>query len=202
MANLAVFASGTGTNFEAIAERFENSRHKVICLICNKKDTPVLGKAERCGIPAFFIDYNGKTREEAEKDALSILDSYKTDLVALAGFMKLLSPNFIDRYPGRIINIHPSLLPRYSGTDGIRKSYLSGDTELGITIHGVDYGLDTGPIIMQKSFNRSGDETPAEIEERIHELEHLYYPAALIDILDSINQIINNDGLDTAGGSI
>ena len=130
------------------------------------------------------------------------MDSCKADLIALAGFMKLLSPGFIDKYPGKIINIHPSLLPRHPGTDGIRQSYLSGDTELGVTIHRVDYGLDTGPVIMQKSFNRTGEESLSEIETKIHELEYQYYPAVLIDILDSINQIINNDGLDTAGGSI
>ena len=186
MAQLAVLASGNGSNFEAIAERLASGSHRISCLICDRKDAFAFKRAERYGIPSYYVSYKGRERAEAEREICSILDASGTDLIALAGFMRLLSPGLIDRYEGRIINIHPSLLPKYPGTHGIRDSYESGDTELGITIHRVDYGLDTGPVIVQKSFSRSGDESLEEIESRIHELEHQSYPAVLLEILDTV----------------
>ena len=189
MAKLAVLASGNGSNFEAIADKFDGSRHQIVCMICNKKDAFVFERAARFGIPSFFVDYNGKSREEAETEIIGLLETAGADLIALAGFMKLLSPVLVDRYDGRIINIHPSLLPKYPGTHGIQDSYDSDDSELGITIHRVDHGLDTGPVIVQKSFNRDKKETLPEIETEIHRLEHFWYPEVLLKILDSIDQI-------------
>jgi phosphoribosylglycinamide formyltransferase-1 len=102
--------------------------------------------------------------------------------------MRLLTPRLIDAYASRIINIHPSLLPKYPGAHGIADSYASGDRELGITIHRVDYGLDSGPIILQQSFIR-GAESLEEAEAHIHELEHLHYPQVMIRLLDAVNGI-------------
>ncbi|HAK46191.1 MAG TPA: phosphoribosylglycinamide formyltransferase [Spirochaeta sp.] len=186
MARLAVLASGSGSNFEAIAESFTRSTHEISCLICDRKDAFAFKRAEKYGITAHYVSYYKRERVEAEKEIASILEENRSDLIALAGFMHLLTHELIDRFPGRIINIHPSLLPEYPGTHGIQESFESGDTELGITIHRIDYGLDTGPVIMQKSFLRSGDETLDEIESQIHELEHQSYPAVLLEILDSI----------------
>jgi phosphoribosylglycinamide formyltransferase-1 len=185
MANMAVFASGSGSNFEALAENLRPSRHKIACLISDKKNSFALNRAERLGIPAHVVSYTGRSREAAEGDILRILDPYAIDYIALAGFMRLLTPRLIDAYPSRIINIHPALLPKYPGSHGIEDSYRSGDRELGITIHYVDYGLDSGPIILQESFTRSGEESIEEIGRRIHELEHKNYPKVMADLLDA-----------------
>ena len=163
---------------------FKDSRHQIVCLICDRKDAYVFKRAESFGIRSFHVGYSNRRREEAENEIADIIDGTGADLIALAGFMRLLSPQLVDRYPGKIINIHPSLLPKYPGTHGIRESWESDDSELGITIHRVDHGLDTGPVIVQKSFTRCGDETFSDIESEIHRLEHQSYPAVLLEILD------------------
>lgn len=187
MANLAVLASGNGSNFEAIAEKISESNHRISCMICDQKDAFVFERAHNLGIPAYHVSYAGRDRSLAEEEITAVLSSENAELVSLAGFMRLLTPSFIDRFQSRIINIHPSLLPKYPGIHGIEDGYRSNDKELGITIHRVDYGLDTGPIIMQKSIIRKGDEALEEIESRIHQLEHIWYPAVLLEILDSIS---------------
>lgn len=185
MARCAVFASGRGSNFRRITQVIQDSPHQVCCLICDKEKAPVLGLAGELSIPAHCFPYRGRTREEVEQDILSLLRKYNPDLVVLAGYMRLLSSSFLEAYPDNIINIHPSLLPQYPGTRGIEESYASGDRELGITIHYVDSGLDTGPVILQKSFERTGEESLEEIEERIHRLEHTYYPKVIMNLLNS-----------------
>jgi phosphoribosylglycinamide formyltransferase-1 len=185
VANLAVFASGSGTNFEAIAKAVSLTRHRLVCLIADRQDAFALKRAWKLGIPSHIVSYKGKSREAAEDEILSVLAPYKADYIALAGFMRLLTPRFINAYPSRIINIHPSLLPRYPGTRGIEESFRSGDRELGITIHYVDCGLDSGPVILQQSFTRGGAEGIEEIEGRIHELEHDWYPKVMIELLDA-----------------
>ena len=107
----------------------------------------------------------------------------------LTGFMKILSPYFLAMCGSRIINIHPSLLPKYPGTEGILDSFRSNDRELGVTIHYVDEGVDTGDIIGQEHFARSGDESLEEIEERIHGIEHRLYPEMILRILDKIDNV-------------
>ena len=185
MANLAVFASGGGSNFQAIAESLRATRHSTACLIADRKDAFALRRAETLRVPSHYVSYAGRSREETEDELIAVLAPYKIAYIALAGFMRLLTPRLIDAYPSRIINIHPALLPKYPGAHGIAESYASGDRELGISIHYVDYGLDSGPIILQKSFIRGGSESMAEIETRIHELEHLWYPLVLISLLDA-----------------
>lgn len=186
MAKLAVLASGSGSNFQAIAETLAGSSHKVVCMICDRRDAFVFKRAEKLGIPSFHVSYKDRDKAQVEKEISDILTKTRADLIALAGFMRLLSPELIDRFPGRIINIHPSLLPKYPGTHGIKEGFASGDSELGITIHRIDYGLDTGPVIVQKSFIRSSNESFDEVESKIHKLEHKHYPAVLQDILDNI----------------
>ncbi len=187
MANLAVFASGNGSNFQAIAETVGRTSHSVRCLICDRAGAFALERARALGIPAHVVSYSRRPRTESEEEILHIIEPYAIDLIALAGFMRLLTPRLIDRYPGRIINIHPALLPKYPGTRAIAESYDSQDTDLGITIHRVDYGMDTGPIIVQQSFRRVGGETMEEIEQRIHNLEHATYPRIVTELLDSID---------------
>lgn len=194
MAECAVLASGSGSNFEAVVRALSRGKHKVCCLVSDNDQAYAIVRAQYLGIPWHAVKY-GKDkkdsavdtdpRKQAEERILEILRPYNPKLIVLAGFMRLLTPFFIDHYPGRIINIHPSLLPKYPGTRGIEESFSSKDRELGITIHLVEYGTDTGPILTQKSFARESGDTLREIEERIHGLEHLYYPSVIMSLLDS-----------------
>lgn len=184
MANLAVLASGNGSNFQAIVERLRDSGHRVVCLICNRRGAYVFERARVLGVPTHQVTYTGRTREEAEREMLGILGQYRIDLIALAGFMRLLTPLFINAYRDRIVNIHPALLPAYPGTDSIRRSFEAGERRLGVTIHRVDYGTDTGPIIAQYAIRREETDTFEAVERAIHELEHIRYPEVLIGLLD------------------
>ncbi len=186
MARLAVFASGTGSNFAAIARAVKPTRHTVEFLLCDVAGAPVLEKAKELGVPTFPISYAGEKRESVEKKIVRHLERRQVDIVALAGFMRLLTPWFLEAFKGPVINIHPSLLPKYPGVHGIDESYASGDIELGITIIRVDAGVDTGPVILQKSFRRDPAETRDHVEVRIHQLEHEWYPQILISMLDKV----------------
>ena len=188
MARLAVFASGRGTNFMAIAAGLTAAhRHGIEFLLCDVDGAPVLERARELKIPVFPISYTGLPREAVEKKIVRHLERRQVDLVALAGFMRLLSPYFIDAFKGPIINLHPSLLPKYPGIHGIAESYASPDRELGITVMRIDQGVDTGPAILQKSFTRTGQESLDEVEKRIHALEHEWFPRTLIGLLDGID---------------
>ncbi len=202
MARLAVFASGTGSNFVAIAAALKAGRqgteaqagrpgaarrHTIELLLCDVEGAPVLQRAAELKVPVFPVSYAGQARETVEKKILRHLERRQVDMVALAGFMRLLTPYFIEAFKGPVINLHPTLLPKYPGAHGIEKSYASGDTELGISIIRVDAGVDTGPVLLQKSFTRTGAETLEEIERRIHSLEHEWFPRVVIDMLDEID---------------
>ena len=185
MGSIAVFASGNGSNFQAVIDAFAGTPHTVSVLVCDRKEAYARRRAEKAGIPVENLHYSRNVpREETEKELLARLASYPIDLIVLAGFMRLLTPVLIDAYPGRIINIHPSLLPKYPGTHGIEESYASEDTELGVTIHTVDYGLDSGPILRQGKIARIEGESLEDFETRIHALEHRLYPEVILNILE------------------
>lgn len=186
MANVVVMASGGGSNFQALAEALDPTSHNLAGLICDRKEAFCFNRAEQLNIPRRYVSYAGRSREEAEEEILSQFADWKGDLLVLAGFMRLLTPRLIEALPGRIINIHPSLLPKYPGTHGIEESFDSGDPEMGITIHYVDHGTDTGPVIRQERIQRRNDETLTEVEARIHALEHEFYPKTVIEFLDAI----------------
>lgn len=194
MANCAVFASGTGSNYVKLQEAFNlQNRHSIRCLVCDKPGAAVIQKAIGFGTPVVPMIYRKKAdgkpdRHSAEEHIVSILRLLEVDFIILAGFMRIISPLLLDAFPERIINIHPSLLPRYPGTKGIEESIASSDPELGISIHLVDSGIDTGPIITQKSFSRiPGDSLETE-QEKIHQLEHSWYPRTVLDFLDKAGQ--------------
>ena len=190
MARLAVFASGRGSNFAAIADylKTSGSLHSLEFLLCEKPEAAVFDRAAERGVTSYHVSYKGRSREAAEAEMLIHASRHRVDLIALAGFMKLFTPFFLKGFQGDIINLHPALLPKYPGTHGIEESYASGDMELGITIMKIDAGCDTGPLILQKSFTRSGTERMEEIEEKIHALEHKWYPQCLCNLLDEIDR--------------
>jgi phosphoribosylglycinamide formyltransferase-1 len=187
MANLAVFASGSGSNFEAIALALQKTRHTLPFLLCNKKGAFVQERARRLGIPSIFVGYKDRSREQAEEEMLALCEKHSVDCIALAGFMKLLSPFFLSRFHGEILNIHPALLPQSPGVDAIKRSVEAEEKELGISIIKIDVGCDTGPVIFQQSFRRPPEASLEEMEARIHELEHAHYPRIVIGLLDKID---------------
>jgi phosphoribosylglycinamide formyltransferase-1 len=189
MARVAVFASGRGSNFVAIAESLTTRReHSLEFLLTDRPRAAVLDRARERGITSYIVPYKGRERTEAEAEILTCLSRHAVELIALAGFMRLFTPFFLRGFKGDIINIHPALLPKYPGTHGIGESYRSPDKELGISIIRIDEGCDTGPVILQKSFQRNGSESLEEIEAKIHELEHLWYPRVLMGLLDDIEE--------------
>jgi phosphoribosylglycinamide formyltransferase-1 len=188
MARLAVFASGRGTNFVAIAGALAVAkRHAIEFVLCDVAGAPILDRAQELGVPVVPVSYKGMTREAVEKKIVRHLERRRVDLVALAGYMKLLTPWFIHAFKGPVINLHPSLLPKYPGTHAIGESFRSDDKELGISVMRIDEGVDTGPVLLQKSFVRTGAESLEEIEGRIHTLEYEWFPRVLIELLDGID---------------
>jgi phosphoribosylglycinamide formyltransferase-1 len=187
MARLAVFASGTGSNFVAIAAAVKAAhRHAIELLFCDVPGAKVLDRATELGVPRMVMTYS-QPRQAVEKKIVRHLERRKVDVVALAGFMKLLTPFFLGAFKGPIINLHPSLLPKYPGAHAIEESFHSGDRELGISVIRVDEGVDTGPILLQKSFQREGAESLSEIESRVHALEHQWFPRVVLEMLDAID---------------
>jgi phosphoribosylglycinamide formyltransferase-1 len=188
MARLAVFASGRGTNFVAIAGALAVAkRHAIEFLLCDRKGAPVLDRAQELGVPVVPVSYAGMTREAVEKKIVRHLERRRVDVVALAGYMKLLTPWFIHAFKGPVINLHPSLLPKYPGMHAIEESFRSEDRDLGISVMRIDEGVDTGPVLLQKSFLRTGAESLEEVEARIHKLEYEWFPRVLIELLDGID---------------
>lgn len=185
MGSLIVLASGNGSNFQAIAEHFNTKKtHSVSALITDQLSAYALERAKSLAIPYYVVPYFKKNRIQAETIIASIINVYNTDIIALAGFMRILSPAFIGQFRGKIINIHPSLLPHYPGINSIARAYEAGESQLGITIHYVDEGVDTGTIIIQKAIPRAS--TLDIMTERIHQLEHETYPKVLHSLLDSL----------------
>jgi phosphoribosylglycinamide formyltransferase-1 len=185
MARLAVFTSGNGSNFQVLAEKIQKTKHTMPCIICDRKKAYSFERAKNLGIKSYYVPYFERPQEAAEAEIINIIEKEKIDIIALAGFMRILSPEFVERYKNRIVNIHPSLLPKYPGAHAIEKSYASSDKELGITVHYVDKGMDTGPIIRQESFTRNLSEPIEEIEKKIHNLEYATYWDVIEKILDS-----------------
>ena len=192
MAKIAIFASGNGSNFEALANFFLNDReNKITLLIYDRKEAYVVKRAEKYNIKSYYINYFKLGKELAEKEIIKIIKDNEIDLILLAGFMRILSPEFIKEIKIPIVNIHPSLLPKYKGTHAIERAYNSGDTESGITIHYVNEELDSGEIILQKAIPIEKDKGLSYFENEIHKLEHFWYPIVAKNICDKIN--INNE---------
>lgn len=185
MKKIAVFASGSGTNFEAICNACENKTidASVEILICDNKDAYAITRAKNHNIKTFIFnakDYNSK--EDFESEIVSILSSLEIDLVCLAGYMRYIGKVLLDNYEGKIINIHPALLPSFKGAHGIKDAFDYGVKVFGVTVHYVDSGVDSGKIIMQRGFEYYGDSI-VEVERCIHEIEHVLYVEAINKLL-------------------
>lgn len=173
MVNIAIFASGSGSNFENLVRKKE--QYNVSFLFCNRKDALAIQRAKNLGIEYRYASII-KEKEDFENKILYFLEEFKVDLIVLAGYMKIIGKSILDKWEGKIINIHPSLLPKYKGANAIKQAFENNEKEYGITIHYVDEGVDTGEIIAQDSFIAKPNETLEEITHKIHSLEHNLYP--------------------------
>ncbi|MCM3203958.1 phosphoribosylglycinamide formyltransferase [Paenibacillus illinoisensis] len=181
MANyrIAVFASGEGSNFQALVDAAKNGGldATVDLLVCDKPAARVVQRAKDAGIDChLFTPKNYESREAYEAEIVEVLESKNIDLVVLAGYMRLLTSVVVDRYAGRLINIHPSLLPAFAGKDAIGQALEYGVKVTGVTVHFVDGGMDTGPIIAQHPVPILPEDTVESISRSIHAAEQQLYP--------------------------
>lgn len=180
--NIAVFASGNGSNFQAIAEAVKKGRLKahLRLLVCDNPKAYVLERAEKFGVKVLPIDGgNYSSKKDFEDEIIRKLKAERIDLIVLAGFMRILSPDFIRQYKNRIINIHPALLPSFKGAHAIRDAFDYGVKLTGVTVHFVDEKMDHGPIILQEALRVRAQDRLESLEEKIHQLEHNAYPRAI-----------------------
>jgi phosphoribosylglycinamide formyltransferase 1 len=189
MRRLAILLSGRGSNFEAIADAVEAGRipdAEIVAVVSDVAEAPGLTIARERGLPAFAVPRGAETRSAHEDRVLRILDDARPDLVCLAGYMRVLSPAFVDRWRGRILNIHPSLLPRFAGLLPQRRALESGERETGCTVHFVDEGVDSGPVVLQKRVSIRPGDTEETLSRRILEKEHEAYPEAIARVLKTL----------------
>ena len=179
---LGVLISGSGTNLQAIIDRSEAGEldAEVVCVISNRADAFGLERAGKHGIAAIHLDHKSFSgRSEYDAALVKTLKGFKVDLVVLAGFMRIVTPVLLDAFPDRVMNIHPALLPSFPGLDAQKQALEYGAKISGCTVHFVDAGTDTGPIILQAAVPVLEDDTVETLSQRIHVEEHRLYPAAI-----------------------
>ena len=182
LVSLGVLVSGSGTNLQAIIDRIENNSlsARVACVISNKADAFALDRAQRRNIPAIHMDHRRyPDRESYDRALVATLREHGVELVVLAGFMRLLTPEFINAFPNRIMNIHPALLPSFPGLDAQKQALEYGVKVSGCTVHFVDTGTDTGPVIIQACVPVLEGDTVDTLSNRIHVEEHRIYSEAI-----------------------
>jgi phosphoribosylglycinamide formyltransferase 1 len=178
---LAVLASGTGTNLQAILDQLHGRDGvEVVAVASNKPDAMALERARRAGVETRVFERDGHADRAARDAAIADwLDGIGVDLVALAGYMELLSPGFVRRFRDRIVNVHPALLPSFAGLDPIGQALEHGVGVTGVTVHFVDEGVDSGPIILQRAIEVPYTRDRSKLEEEIHRVEHELLPEAI-----------------------
>ena len=179
---LAVLISGTGSNLQAILDAIDAGElpARVSLVLSNKASAAGLARAERAGVPAQAIDHRGfPDRASFDQAMIERIDAHGADTVVLAGFMRILSPGFVRHYQGRLINIHPSLLPKYPGLNTHARALEAGDREHGCSLHFVTDELDGGPLIAQARFPVAANDTAETLSEKVQAQEHRLYPQVL-----------------------
>ena len=182
MRKIAVFASGNGSNFQAIIDVVQTGELKadIALLVCDKPGAFAIERANAARIPTFsFNPKEFSSKEAYEKVITEQLTSYGVEFIVLAGYMRLIGPTLLGAYSGRIINIHPSLLPAFPGKDAVGQALAAKAKWSGVTIHYVDEGMDTGPIIVQERIRISEKETRESLQRKIQDIEHKLYPSIL-----------------------
>ncbi|MCB0416732.1 MAG: phosphoribosylglycinamide formyltransferase [Bdellovibrionales bacterium] len=188
---LVVLASGEGSNFEAIASAAARGEiaADVVALLCNKAGAPVLDRANRLGVPVHLVDSSAYLKEgQPDRNAyeaalLERLTATRPDLICLAGYMRIIGNEILEKFGDRMLNIHPSLLPKYRGLNAIQQALEAGEKKTGCTVHWVVPAVDAGPIVLQKELPILDDDTEASLRERLRPLEHATYIEALKKLL-------------------
>jgi len=179
---IVVLISGSGSNLQAILDQTRTGKinGEVVAVISNRPDAYGLTRAEQAGVDARLLDHRDfADREQFDQALMELIDAYRPDLVVLAGFMRILTPELVRHYTGRLLNIHPSLLPKYKGLHTHQRALEAGDERHGCSVHFVTEELDGGPIIIQASVPIAADDTADSLQQRVHRLEHRIYPLAV-----------------------
>ena len=193
MRNIGILLSGRGSNFVAIADSIAAGRipdARIAVVISNKPDAPGIAVACKRSFEALVIASKGKAREDHDREVAASLKQHGVELVCLAGYMRLLSPWFVQQFPRRILNIHPSLLPAFPGLEAQEQAFAYGVKISGCTVHFVDEELDHGAIIVQKAVHVRDDDNERTLAARILEQEHLAYTEAINVVLDGKFEIV------------
>ena len=193
MKNIGILLSGRGSNFEAIANNIATEKipdARITVVISNKPDAGGLATAERMGLTALSIPSKGVPREEHDRAVVATLKDHKVDLICLAGYMRLLSPWFVQQFPQRILNIHPSLLPAFPGLEAQEQAFAYGVKVSGCTVHFVDEELDHGAIVVQKAVTVLDGDDEHTLAARILDQEHIAYSEAIRIVLEGAYEIV------------
>jgi phosphoribosylglycinamide formyltransferase-1 len=193
MKSLGILLSGRGSNFVAIADSIEAGRiadARIAVVVSNRADAPGVATARQRGLNAVVIPSKGRTREEHDREVVGMLKQHNVDLICLAGYMRLLSPWFVRQFPGRILNIHPSLLPAFPGLEAQEQAFAYGVKVSGCTVHFVDEELDHGAIIVQRTVPVLDSDDEHSLAERILEQEHIAYTEAINLVLGGNFEIV------------
>lgn len=194
---LAILASGGGTNAARLMDEFAAGRlgGDLVGLFSDKAGAGALSKARERGVLAAHVSRKGLTRVQHEDAMLAALAAVGAEHLLLAGYMRVLGPGFLRRFPGHVLNIHPSLLPEFPGLDAAAQQWEAGCRVVGATVHLVDEGVDTGPVLLQGSLELAGGEDAAEVKRRIlEEVEHVIYPRAVRLFLERLTRGTVPDG--------
>lgn len=186
MMKIAIFASGNGSNFEAIAQAIEKQdiQAEIAVLFCDQKSAFVLERAAKYQVPTVsFSPKDFPSKVDYENEIKCTMHEFDVELIVLAGYMRIVGLTLLEAFPKKIINLHPSLLPSFPGLHGIQDAFDYGVKVSGITIHYIDEGVDTGPIIAQATTEITAEDTLESLEEKIHQLEHYWYPKVLGEII-------------------
>ena len=180
--DVVVLLSGTGSNLQALIDstRTGDSPVRIAAVISNRADAYGLQRASDAGIATRSLDHKAfEGREAFDAALIELIDEFQPKLVVLAGFMRILSADFVRHYQGRLLNIHPSLLPKYKGLHTHQRALEAGDTEHGCSVHFVTEELDGGPLVVQAVVPVQSDDSPSSLAQRVHEQEHVIYPLAV-----------------------
>lgn len=186
MKRLGILLSGRGSNFVAIADAIRDGAlagAEIAVVLSNKADAAGLKIAAAMGLAAIAVPSAGRNRTDHDAEMIARLHQYKVDLVCLAGYMRILTPEFVRAFPNRILNVHPSLLPSFPGMDAQRQALEFGAKVAGCTVHFVDEAVDHGAIVMQRTVPVLDDDTAESLSARVLEQEHIAYPEAIARVL-------------------
>lgn len=196
MKRIVVMISGSGSNLQTIIDQIHRSDDaaQIVCVISNNPDAFGLQRAKEAGIPHVCVDSQSTSGDRAAYDKLLVttIEEYQADLIVLAGFMRILSDSFVNQYLGRLINIHPSLLPKYKGLNTHQRAIDNGDTEHGVSVHFVTPELDGGPVILQAKVPIFPEDDAEDIAQRVQVQEHQIYPLVVRWFIQ--DRLIMDDG--------